>query len=233
MPAPGRKHLHSKAKAGVGWTRAPDLADDPSYGKLLPHWDSTCPPLLNQKGVHWSVKGIWKDQAAWYGRPNPGGKPYTYAQYAERYHRPSTGGTPDINWPPNEGAVRDTRLLYSDAQQFVTEFGYRIDRIGFTSGEFFGLMEDPSEDTYQGRTINYESVSYEARALHYKSLYRRLRSYTLNPKEFRDRWRICVMETARALGQPGGCLGLVFFDGKGKRLTARQLTRSKALRHDQ
>jgi hypothetical protein len=231
MPAPGRKHLHSKAKAGDGWTRAPDLADDPSYGKPLPLWDSKCPPPLNEDRVHPSVKPHWKDRDAWYGRPKPDEKPYTYEQYAERYHRPGTGGKPNVNWPPNEGAVRDTRLLYSNAEQFVTEFGDRIDRIGFTSGEFFGLMEDPSPDPYEGRTIHYESVFYEARALHYVSLCKRLRTYTLNPEKFRDRWRICVMETARALGQPGGSLGLIFFDGKGKRLSARQLTRSKALRH--
>jgi hypothetical protein len=156
-----------------------------------------------------------------YGRPKPDEEPYTYEQYAERYHRPGTGGKPDVNWPPNEGAVRDTRLLYSNAERFVDveEFGDRIDRIGLTSGQFFGLIEDSCP------------ASYEARAIHYESLYKRLRTYTLNPEKFRGRWRICVMETARALGQPGGSLGLIFFDGKGKRLSARQLTRSGALRH--
>jgi hypothetical protein len=231
MPAPGRIHLHSKAKAGVGWTRAPDLADDPSYGKPLPVWDSKCPPPLDEDRVHPSVDPYWEDRDAWYGRPEPGEKPYTYEQYAQRYHRPGIGGKPDVNWPPNEGAVRDTRLHYGNAEQFVEEFGSRIDRIGFTSGEFFGLMEDPSPAPYKGRTVNYKSVDYEARAIHYESLYKRLRTYTLNPEKFRDRWRICVMETARALGQPGGSLGLIFFDGKGKRLSARQLTRSGALRH--
>lgn len=221
MPAPGRKHLHSKIPWGWGWTRGLNLSDDPKYGAPLPAWDEEYPAPLNPARVNKRVDALRADPDpnAWYGRSEGDDEPYNHKQFAQRYHRPHSGGKPDINWPPNEGAVPDTRLFYCDAERFVEEFGDRIDRIGFTGGRFFGLMEDG------------ESASYEARAIHYVSLTSTLRTYRLIPEKFRKRWRICVMDTARALGQPGGSLGLVFFDGKGKQLSARQLTRTEALRY--
>ena len=186
----------------------------PPHGDPRPDCDLT-PRTFDPGRVSRTAAPLRCDPTAEYGRW-PSGACYAEIEYAERFH---ILGPDRVAWPPNEGAVRGTKLVYCKAERFVAEFGNRIDRIGLTRGFFFGLMEDGN------------SASYEARAIYYESLYKALRTYRLKPEMFRSWWRICVMETERALGQPGGSLGLIFFDGKGNRLSARQLTRTGALRY--
>jgi hypothetical protein len=171
------------------------------------------------------VDPLRKDRLADYGRPKAGGKPYSYDEYAKRYHRQSTDGTPDINWPPNEGAVRGTKVDYDDASKFIDpkdNFSDRMDRLGQPTGKFMGLMEDGT------------AAFYEDRALHYGSLYEELHAYTLIPNKLPNGYKIRVMDTAPALGQPGGSLGLLFLDDKGNQISVQDLTdpRIGALRHD-
>jgi hypothetical protein len=146
---------------------------------------------------------------------------YTEHEYAERFHKLDPADP--IAWPPNDGAVPGTILDYSDAHQFVTDFGdtvnrlVMVDRLGLPTGKFMGLME------------NGIAVSYEARALHYQSLYEKLHTYTvipgtLIPGRLPTGWKIRVMETARAFGQPGGSLGLIFLETKGNRVPVTNLT---------
>jgi hypothetical protein len=227
VAARGRTHLHSGAPAGDGWKRAPDLADDPGYGQPLPVCNPKCPPPLDPRLLCPSADALRKDRVADYGRSTPGGTPYSYDEYAERYHRLSTDGTPDINWPPNEGAVRGKKLDYYDASKFIGDhlgdnFGDRMDRLGPPDGRFMGLMEDGT------------AASYEDRALHYGSLYAELHAYTLIPDKLPNGYKIRVMDTAPALGQPGGSLGLLFLDDKGNQVRVQDLAdpRIGALRHD-
>lgn len=155
-----------------------------------------------------TAKTLQPDLDAPYGR-GPGGVPYTQEQYAERFHR---SGIDPIAWPPNDGAVAGTKLDYDDATKFVRDFGNKVDRLGDPKGVFFGLME---------KGIH---AAYEARALHYGSLYKKLHTYTLMPEKLPKDWKIRVMETAPAFGQPGGSVSLMFFNEKGKELSAEQLT---------
>jgi hypothetical protein len=144
--------------------------------------------------------------------------PYTELEYAERFHK-STPGDP-IAWPPNEGAVTGTKLDYGDAYQFVLEFGDTMDRLGEPTGKFMALV------------VN-RPAFYEPRAIHYGSLYEKLHTYALIPgslipgspipRKLPKGWKIRVMETERALGQPGGSLGLVFIDGKGNQVPIKEL----------
>lgn len=222
MPARGRKRLHSKMPWGCGWKRAKDLPDDRRYGLPLDKWDPDHPALLDTAQVKPSARALRTDSDpdAWYGRSEPDGTPYSHNQYAERYHRPGTAEKPDVNWPPNEGAVRGTKLDYHGAYKFIRDFGDRMDRLGQPNGKFMGLMEDGV------------SSSYEARAIHYTSLCEELLTYRLIPEKFPKEWTIRVMDTAPALGQPGGSLGLKFFDEDDTELYVGGLFDKGALQHD-
>ena len=210
MPAPGRKRLHSKLWRGWGWKREKDWADNPAYGQPLEVWDSSRAAFIHGS-VDPSAEVLWQDPGAPYGRPKPGEAPYDYDRYARRFHLFNAKGEPDVNWPPNQGAVRGTKLDYSCARKFIRDFGDRIDRLGWEAGAYMGLMEDRA------------SVCYEARALHYESLYRKLCTYTLQPEKFPKGWKIRVMDTAPALGQPGGSLGVVFLEERGKFVSVESL----------
>lgn len=211
------------AEDAPGWKPASDCPADPN---ATPHGDPRLGSDPNQapfapEDVDPSAEAIWHDRGAPYGR-GPGGVPYTKQEYAERFHTFDGDGLPDKAWPPNQGAVARTKRDYTDADQFVLEFGDRVDRLGEPKGTFFGLME------------NGVSASYEARALPYDSLYKKLRTYTLIPGNLPKGWKIRVMRTAPAFGQPGGSLAVKFFDDKGKELSAEQLTDSRngVLRND-
>lgn len=206
----GWDHFHSAASSGPGWVRAPDdppLAGAPPHGDPRRDWDP-CRAAFKPKKVDPSAQPLRRDPTAPYGRVGPGGDRYTRWQYAKRFHIKGPVGKA---WPPNEGAVLGTKLDYTDAVQFVYDFGDRIDRFGFPSGKYFALMENGS------------SASYEARAIHYESIYKPLERYTLVPGNLPSGWKIRVMDTAYALGQAGGSAGLVFFDENGAPQTVTTL----------
>ena len=72
-------------------------------------------------------------------------------------------------------------------------------------------------------------ASYEARAIHYESLYGKPLTYTLIPGGLPPGWMIRVMDTAPALGQPGGSLGLIFLDETGKQVSIDDLIKAGVL----
>jgi hypothetical protein len=200
---------------GWGWKRAEDLPDNPLYGRPLGVWDSSRAAFI-PGDVDPSAEVLRQDPGAPYGRPKPDEVPYDYYQYARRFHKFKADGTPGINWPPNEGAVRGTKLDYSCAQKFIRDFGDKMDRLGARNGSYFGLVEDKAP------------ASYEARAIHYESLYDPPHTYTLKPDKFPKSWTIRVMDTAPALGQLGGSVGLVFHDETGKEMSVDDLTEKEA-----
>jgi hypothetical protein len=196
-----------------GWKRASDCTADPGaipHGDPRPGWDPNH-AAFDPERVDPGAETIWRDAGAPYGR-GPGGVPYTKQQYTERFHTFDRHGMPDMAWPPNQGAVAGTKWDYTDVYQFVLKFGDRVDRLGHPKGTFFAVME------------NGLSASYESRALPYDSLYQELHTYTLIPGKLPKGWKIRVMDTAPAFGQPGGSLALIFYDDKGNKLSAEQLT---------
>jgi hypothetical protein len=215
MPAPGRKRLHSKLWRGWGWKRAKDdmpTSGVPPHGALRPDWDPI-PRTFDPGRVDPTVEPLRCDPSAEYGR-KPDGVPYTETEYAQRFH---ILGPDRVAWPPNQGAVRGTKLDYSCAHKFLRDFGDTIDRLGERNGGYFGLVEDKAPATY------------EARAIHYGSLYHPLRAYTVKPDKFPKTWRIRVMDTAPALGQPGGSVGLIFLDETGHAMPVDDLFKKGVL----
>jgi len=221
---PGWVHLHSGAPSGPGWVRA---ADDPPISGQPPHgaprldWDPGHAPF-DASRLHPSAKALWQNPGAPYGH-GPHGAPYTEQEYAERFHKLGPNGEHWVAWPPNQGALPDTKVDYSDAKQYVNEFGARIDRSGKPSGNFMA---------YLSRTENGTSApySYEARAIHYDSLYENTPTYTLIPGKLPPGWTIRVMDTAPAVGQPGRSVSLVFLDDTGAERSVTDLLTAQVLR---
>jgi hypothetical protein len=219
---PGWVHLHSGAPSGPGWTRAPDKPPppgEPPHGAPLPNPDSGRAPF-DPSRVHPRTKALWRNPGAPYGH-GPHGAPYTEQEYAQRFHKLGPKGEHWIAWPPNEGAVPGTKVDYSDAQQYVADFGDRMDRIGQPGGNFMA---------YLGRTENGTSAPYlyEARAIHYDKLYENTLTYTLI--KLPPGWTIRVMDTAPALGQPGRSVALFFLDDTGAERSVTELLTAQVLR---
>jgi hypothetical protein len=143
---------------------------------------------------------------------------YSEQDYAERFHKLGTKGEHAVAWPPNQGAVPGTKVDYTDAIQFVHEFGDMMDRFGPPSGEFMALM-------YMGPKGKRIPAFYEARAIHYESLYGKPLTYTLVPGKLKLRpgWKIRVMDTAPALGQAGRWVSLVFLTQINEEISVNNL----------
>lgn len=224
MPPPGYVHLHSGAPLGPGWVRGPDTAPplgEPPHGAPRTDWDPGRAPFDPHR-LHPSIKALWQTQSAPYGNW-PHGTPYTDQEYAERFHKLGPMGEHWIAWPPNQGAVSGTKVDYYDATQYVAEFGDRMDRFGAPGGKFMAYLGKAKG----GTSAPYH---YEQRAIHYESLYENKPTYTLVPGNFPAGWTIRVMDTAPALGQPGGSVSLVFLDNTGAERTVTELLTAQVLR---
>jgi hypothetical protein len=203
---PGWLHLHSGAPSGPGWVRAKDdspRAGEPAHGAERKDWDSGHAPFDSKK-VDPVADALRCDRTAPYGR-DAHGVAYSEQEYAKRFHKLGPNGEHAVAWPPNQGAVPDTKVDYTDAIQFAHEFGDKMDRFGPPKGAFMALM-------YMGPKGKRIPAFYESRAIHYESLYGKPLTYTLVPGKLEQRpgWKIRVMDTAPALGQPGRWVSLVF-----------------------
>jgi hypothetical protein len=216
--------LYSGAPSGPGWVRAPDKPPppgEPPHGAVRPDWDPGH-AAFDPSRVDPSAAALWQNPTEPYGR-GPLGAPYTDREYAERFHKLGPKGEHQVAWPPNQGAIPGRKADYFDAQQYFLVFGDGIDRMGPPSGAFtahLGWMEDVTSAPY----------SYEARALHYESLYKKTPTYTLIPGMLPPGWTIRVMDTAPALGQPGRSVSLVFLDDTGKEISVTDLLTAGVLR---
>jgi Tuberculosis necrotizing toxin len=199
----------------------PPNPGQPPHGAPLPNPDPGHAPFDTSR-LHPNAKALWTTQGAPYGH-GPSGAPYTEQEYAARFHKLGPNGEHWVAWPPNQGALPDTKVDYSDAQQYVHEFGDRIDRFGKPSG--FCMA-------YLGKTEGGTSAPYfyEPRAIHYDSLYENTPTYTLIPGKLPPGWTIRVMDTAPALGQPGRSVSLLFLDDTGTEKSVTDLLTAGVLR---
>jgi hypothetical protein len=192
------------------------IPGEPPHGAKRKNWDSGH-AAFDPTQVDPIADTLRCDRKAPYGRA-PGGVAYSEQDYAERFHKLGTKGEHAVAWPPNQGAVPGTKVDYTDAIQFVHEFGDMMDRFGPPSGEFMALM-------YMGPKGKRIPAFYEARAIHYESLYGKPLTYTLVPGKLKLRpgWKIRVMDTAPALGQPGRWVSLVFLTQINEEISVNSL----------
>lgn len=181
------------------WER---VADDPitpkdvHYGEpMSQHGHTTIPadPGTGRSGFDYV-----QDPAAPYGR-HPDGAPLTAAEYDARY---VTAAHNWDNYPPNAGAVRGTRIAYSDVDAFVRDYGAYLDRVGEPTGKYLGLRPD-------GVPANFES-----RGLPISSLKEQIHTYELTGF-LPDEWRIEISEIAPAFGREGGGIQVLVKNDSG------------------
>ncbi|WP_055405124.1 MULTISPECIES: glycohydrolase toxin TNT-related protein [unclassified Mycobacterium] len=194
--------------------------DEPPHGTPRLDWDPGHDPF-DETRVDPIADTLRCDRTAPYGRA-PGGAAYSERDYAERFHKLGPKGEHAVAWPPNQGAVMRTKVDYTDDIQFVHEFGQMMDRFGPPSGAFMALI-------YEGPEGNRIPASYEARAIHYDSLYGKPLTYTLVPGNLPLGWKIRVMDTAPALGQPGRWVSLVFLTEIDEELSIDELIDAEVL----
>lgn len=124
----------------------------------------------------------------------------------------STSGIHWDNYPPNDGAVRDTRRVFDDLRNFSVEYGDRFDRIGDDGGTYLGLAPDGQPATW------------EQRALPVSSLGKPVHDYRLDPNAvLPPRWTIEISRIAPGFGHPGDGLQIQVKDADGVPQRARVL----------
>ena len=130
------------------------------------------------------------------------GHPYSDWRYSDHYNpeekRAAWRNDPDIV----DGGVKGTHRRYT-VQEYVDKYGSTIDRVGPTSGRFFGAMPE-------GKIAPLETRSMDPSAVHEP-----YHQYHVNPDKFDGNWEVEVSVIAPDQFQKGGGLQLRFFDLDG------------------
>lgn len=202
-----RTPVHSHELSGDGWHRVGDKPGDPSYGQPLEHhWESGDYPSAHE--FNRETIDLVENPAEPYGHDEYG-NPLTKDQYDERYNLLSPEGDHWQNYPPNDGAVPGTRVMYESGEAFLRDHGQHLDRIGGSRGAYLGVMPDGVPP------------SFESRALPITSLDLPYHTYTFS--ELPDGWSIEVSKIAPAFGRDGGALQVLVFNSKGEKMIIDQL----------
>jgi hypothetical protein len=196
--------VRSSEPAGEGWERLPDSLHDPGPSQPWPFADNPVDPAI----MNPDVARLIEDPTAPFGR-DARGDPFTSESYADQFHKLGPEGQQWVNFPDNDGAVPNTKVAYSDFEQFKQHYGNRFDRIGDDKGKYFGLIEE-------GRP-----ATWEERAMHVNSLREPYKTYTLD--HLPEGWRIEISQIAAGLGQRGGGLQVRIMDEKGVFQSVQQL----------
>ena len=127
------------------------------------------------------------------------GHPYSDWRYSDHYNpeekRAAWRNDPDIV----DGGVKGTHRRYT-VQEYVDKYGSTIDRVGPTSGRFFGAMPE-------GKIAPLETRSMDPGAVHEP-----YHQYHVNPEKFDGNWEVEVSIIAPDQFQKGGGLQLRFFN---------------------
>lgn len=186
--------LRSGAPMGPGWRRIDDTRPDPQYhqprgdhGPGLSGYDRV--PDAVDPGVArigGSLDDVWGTNPAT-------GRPFTEAEWAERY----VTGNGTVRWPPNDGAVPGTRVVFDDPAAFQSIYGRELDRVGGINGDYLGIPP---------------GTPFDHRSLPPGHLSRQLHDYSFTG-DLPPGLTIEVSEIAPAFGRPGGGIQVRFLDG--------------------
>ncbi|WP_432540843.1 TNT domain-containing protein [Kineococcus sp. SYSU DK002] len=182
--------------AGRGWTRAVEeelTAREKQYGHDVGDGGTAeqAQGYLAKQTQPWATD-LGADPAHPWGKDPVTGAPLTQEEWAARYlHQDGSR-----RWPPNDGAVPGTKILYDDLAAFKDTFGSRFDRIGPPTGGYLGI---PPGTPYGDRALPPYTMGAD------------LHEYSLGG-EMPDWMRIEVSEIAPAFGQPGGGRQVRFMD---------------------
>ncbi|MGH3638623.1 MAG: TNT domain-containing protein, partial [Mycobacterium sp.] len=110
------------------------------------------------------------------------------------------------NYPPNDGAVQDTRVGYSSMDSFVRDYGDHLDRLGKVDGDYLAVMPDGAP------------APFEDRSLPIYNLTQPYHQYVLSGS-LPDGWTLEISEVAPAFGREGGGLQVLIMDSEGEKVT--------------
>ncbi|MEW5810633.1 MAG: glycohydrolase toxin TNT-related protein [Actinomycetota bacterium] len=205
--------VHSHEPSGDGWHRIDDKPDDPNYGQPLEHhWESGDYPTPND--VNQRTFDLVEHPEEPYGHDEHGNA-LTKEQYDERYNEITDEGKHELNYPPNDGAVPGTRVMYESGEAFMRDYGPHLDRIGGPRGAYLGVMPEGI------------APSFESRALPVASLNLPYNSYSISALP--SGWSIEVSQIAPAFGRDGGALQVLIYDSAGEKVSVERLVDSDIL----
>ncbi|WP_143082710.1 TNT domain-containing protein [Cellulomonas sp. KH9] len=192
--------LRSDSPSGPGWVREPDVAPDAQYGKprsmtSYPRGGSAPPRTIDP-----DVARLGGDLSHPWGRDPHTGLPFTEREWSRRYINERA----DLRWPPNDGAVAGSRVVFHDLERFRALYGDRFDRVGWPGGTYLGVPP---------------GLAWGERALPPANLDRPVMGYTFTGRVPRG-ITVEVSEIAPAFGQPGGGIQVRFLrDGNAATVT--------------
>ena len=203
----------SEDSAGDGWRRIPDTPGDPSYGQpLAEHWDSGQYPTPDVTSR--STFDLVQHPDEPYGH-DADGNPLTKDEYDARYNLIGPEGEHWENYPPNDGALPGTRVVYDSGEAFVRDYGPFMDRIGSEAGRYLGVMPDGIAPAFESRSLPISSLNQPYNAYNFVSL--------------PEGWSIEVSQIAPAFGRDGGSLQVLVYNESGQKMSIRDLLRSDVI----
>ncbi|WP_179467326.1 WXG100 family type VII secretion target [Mycolicibacterium vinylchloridicum] len=137
---------------GDGWERVDDKPNDkPTYGEPLDeHWSSDHYPQPDEMDP--KVRSLITDYDAPYGR-DAHGVPMSKADYEARYNEVGPEGREFQNYPPNDGAVSHSKVVYNSVDAYIRDYGSGVDRIGLESGKYLAVMRDGVAESFEARGL--------------------------------------------------------------------------------
>ncbi|MDA2890024.1 glycohydrolase toxin TNT-related protein [Mycolicibacterium sp. BiH015] len=205
--------VHSHEPSGDGWHRLEDKPDDPSYGQPLErHWESGDYPTPND--VNRQTFDLVEHPEEPYGHDEHGNA-LTKEQYAERYNEVGPEGETWHHYPPNDGAVAGTRVLYESGHAFLRDYGGSLDRIGRDTGPYLGVMPDGVAPSFEARSLPVASLELPYR--------------TFDFRELPEGWSIEISQVAPAFGRDGGALQVLIYDDTNNPVSVKRLLKDGVL----
>ena len=191
---------------GASWTNGTDLAPTPKdltynrpmtiHGTAAPEPAKPAPPTVSGHDL--------------VGSPDPSSYGHTGLSRAEYEAAYVLRHNDWDNYPPNSGAVRDTRRVFSDPAAFIAHFGAQLDRIGGEGGRYLGLRPDGIPATWEQRALPVSTLS-----------------ETVHDYEFTGRlpqdWSIEISRIAPGFGQAGGGLQVQVLNQHGEAMRMSDL----------
>jgi hypothetical protein len=212
----GARHdpVHSDEPSGDGWRRLDDKPDDPHYGEPLGrHWDSADYPTPNP--VNEKTFDLVEHPEEPYGHDSDG-RPLTKDEYDKRYNKVGPNGEEWENYPPNDGAVAGTRVVYDSGKAYLRDYGPHLDRIGGDSGEYLGVVPDRVPPAFEDRGLPISSLNSPYKEFSLEAL--------------PGGWTIEISKIAPAFGRDGGALQVLICDELGRKVSVEQLLENGVLR---
>jgi hypothetical protein len=173
-------------------------------------------------GPNLQTYSLVRDAEQWWGH-RPTGETFERNDYESRYILPPLpGAVYGLDYyPPNDGAVRGSRVHYSSISAAIRDYGATVDRIGPESGSVLTLRVDGVASFF------------DERSLPVTAMWERYHAYLLSAEvtDMPTGWVLDMSRIAPAFGRNGGGINLRFLDDIGKDVSVTELRDLGILTH--